>query len=132
MRRDAAAPGRWSSSVDPEAKSGVKTSEVVESILRWIGPHDDEGNGVTPKQACAEWARILRSVASGDMKPAEALAKRPIVEDEDSVPGAFFSVIHTLENHVEFGFDDEPDSEAYFANELRRLADRIEGISRVP
>jgi hypothetical protein len=80
---------------------------------------------VNPQEACVEWVRTLRAVAAGEISPAEALGMTPDVGDDRSVPSAFWSARILLEQEVEFGLDDE-EAKAYFASEMRKLADRIE------
>ena len=48
---------------------------------------------MTPKQACAEWVKVLRAVAAGELSPKEALVRRPDMADglPDKVPSAFWS-----------------------------------------
>jgi hypothetical protein len=82
---------------------------------------------VTSREACAEWVRILRAVVVGKMTPAEALARRPDVADEDesAVPSAFWSARDLLEQEVEFS-SESPDAQAHFHSVMNKLADRIE------
>ena len=91
------------------------------------------------KEACKEWARIVRAVADGEMSPAEGRAKRPEVADETSVPSAFWSVSWILELEAgdrqsmqEIGMQESDYMASEFAEKLRTLADRIEGIERIP
>lgn len=80
---------------------------------------------VNAKDACAEWARILKAVAAGEMSPAEALARIPTVEDELGVPSAYWSARDLLEQETEFG-SENPVMRAHFLSVMRKLADRIE------
>jgi len=86
---------------------------------------------MTNDEARAEWARLLRGVAAGDVSPAEALAKRPVIARENDVPKAYWSAVMLLELEVEHGLD-IPEAKSYFASEVLKLADRIEGVSRIP
>jgi hypothetical protein len=83
-------------------------------------------------EARAEWARMLRLVADGQMTPGEALAKQPHVDEgEDSVPRAYWSAGHKLKAEIELDLTEDLDKE-WRAPVFRRLADRIEGVSRIP
>ena len=81
---------------------------------------------MTAREACTEWVRILRAVAAGQMSPSEALVRRPEVDDDRSVPDAFWSARNKLESEVEHGAHELPEAAAYFASEVQKLADRIE------
>ncbi|HET9250819.1 MAG TPA: hypothetical protein VFP58_01725 [Candidatus Eisenbacteria bacterium] len=74
-------------------------------------------------EACKVWVGVLRSVASGEASPAEALRRIPSVDDEDDVPPAFWSARDLLDQEVEFGTE-EPDE--HFRAVMTKLADRIE------
>jgi hypothetical protein len=83
---------------------------------------------VTPKEACGEWVRVLRAVAAGELSYAEALVRRPAIDDEmsDEVPSAFWSARELLEEEIKFGMPELPETKAYFAERMAKLADRIE------
>jgi hypothetical protein len=64
-------------------------------------------------------------VAAGEIQPAEALARRPDVTDDTTVPSAFWSARDLLEHEAEVGSED-PDQQTYFRGVMTKLADRIE------
>jgi len=80
---------------------------------------------MSPHEACAEWVRILRALATGEMSPTEALAKRPEVREDSDVPSAFWSARDLIEQEIESG-SDAPEFRDRFREVMRTLADRIE------
>ena len=80
----------------------------------------------TPRDAALEWARILRSVAAGDLPPAQALARLPEIEDDRSVPRAFWSARNKLTQWVEHDLGEVLELGEYLGPELIKLAERIE------
>src|SRR5262249_39700601 len=99
------------------------------------GEDCSQGGDVNAKDACREWAGILRAVAEGRLSPAEGRARRPEVDDPNSVPSAYWNVSWMLELETEdrqqLGID-VPDLRSEFASRLRKLADRVEGIEQIP
>jgi hypothetical protein len=76
-------------------------------------------------EACTAWIRVLRSVAAGETSPADALTQIPHVDDDATVPSAFWSARDLLEQEVEFGLQG-PDGNDYFRGVMTKLANRIE------
>ncbi|MFN8587867.1 MAG: hypothetical protein U0704_08675 [Candidatus Eisenbacteria bacterium] len=82
---------------------------------------------MTVREACLEFARLLREVADGRMSAAEALARRPqLAPGTAGVPVTWGSAVAKLEIEAEFPVLDEPATREAFAAEWRALADRLE------
>ena len=82
------------------------------------------------KMACVEWARLLRAVADGEVSPAEALARRPVVGESAEVPNAWGSGVVELERECGDPTDDVPEAQEYWANRVRKVAGRLERYGR--